>query len=552
MRTISELISGVGGAGNGTAEVYTRNGGATATWYEDFEGTTAHTTGDPIDLDSQGGAVAYVNQEVLVRVKDSTGTVVREFVSAGAAPGVEVSSQSFTGSDYLSGQSGVLKPTTAQAVFDLWKTNAGGLDWKVLTHAATSSTQTLKAIGAAHHRIFVVTDPAYGAKGDGTTDDTAAINAAVAAATAASGGIIYFPPGTYRVTATIGSITADTSLLGAGTANSVISMDHATAGVLTYGSGTVNVYQFIKGLTITCQQANTGYMIFHGTALWLWIEDCIIGHGTFANGSCIDQNGSSSKTVLVSTSLLLGTGVAAASQWVDGDTTAGNVWLFGCNVFAPTASWSPTDGGVNAYKIVAVGTTFTLSPLTGGAGTCLVAPGDGQLYVGACEFSDDGSGNFAAMGLSAAPTVDARVFDLGNAFSCNLGVSVSDPGALADERVLALSRDAKVFYSDVTGGAPATTPEATSQVSAYVFEVTDATAFTLTLTPLYEGQKLSLHWLNSSGGTTGNLALSGNVKWEGTTTLTIGQHMTAHFVAVRDTTNTDTLTFYQLGTRVKV
>jgi hypothetical protein len=38
---------------------------------------------------------------------------------------------------------------------------------------------------------------AYGAKGDGTTDDTAAVQDAITAAAAAGGGVIYFPAGTY-------------------------------------------------------------------------------------------------------------------------------------------------------------------------------------------------------------------------------------------------------------------------------------------------------------------------------------------------------------------
>ena len=40
----------------------------------------------------------------------------------------------------------------------------------------------------------------YGATGDGSTDDSAAINAAVAAAHAAGGGTVIFPPGTYETT----------------------------------------------------------------------------------------------------------------------------------------------------------------------------------------------------------------------------------------------------------------------------------------------------------------------------------------------------------------
>lgn len=44
---------------------------------------------------------------------------------------------------------------------------------------------------------------AYGAKGDGTTDDTAAIQTAIDAAIAANGGIVFFPIGIYRISATL-------------------------------------------------------------------------------------------------------------------------------------------------------------------------------------------------------------------------------------------------------------------------------------------------------------------------------------------------------------
>jgi len=42
---------------------------------------------------------------------------------------------------------------------------------------------------------------AYGAKGDETTDDTAAIQAAMNAVI--SGGTVFLPPGNYKVTATL-------------------------------------------------------------------------------------------------------------------------------------------------------------------------------------------------------------------------------------------------------------------------------------------------------------------------------------------------------------
>ena len=52
------------------------------------------------------------------------------------------------------------------------------------------------APGVGSALVHDVTDPAFGAKGNGTDEDTAAIVAAIAAAKATRG-IVYFPPGTY-------------------------------------------------------------------------------------------------------------------------------------------------------------------------------------------------------------------------------------------------------------------------------------------------------------------------------------------------------------------
>ena len=54
----------------------------------------------------------------------------------------------------------------------------------------------------------------FGAVGDGITDDTTAINAAIAALPA-NGGTVFLPPGTYKTTATI-TLTANQRLVGAG------------------------------------------------------------------------------------------------------------------------------------------------------------------------------------------------------------------------------------------------------------------------------------------------------------------------------------------------
>jgi parallel beta-helix repeat protein len=69
---------------------------------------------------------------------------------------------------------------------------------------------------AAHQRAAHQKDVRqFGAKGDGRTDDTLAIQRTIDAAAAASGGTVYFPAGTYSLTSTLVH-RSDVTLLGAG------------------------------------------------------------------------------------------------------------------------------------------------------------------------------------------------------------------------------------------------------------------------------------------------------------------------------------------------
>jgi hypothetical protein len=65
---------------------------------------------------------------------------------------------------------------------------------------------------------LVVTDPAFGAKGDGIADDTVAVNAALAAAGGTSAGTVFMPAGTYLLNGSSGLslAVAGTRLAGSG------------------------------------------------------------------------------------------------------------------------------------------------------------------------------------------------------------------------------------------------------------------------------------------------------------------------------------------------
>jgi len=98
----------------------------------------------------------------------------------------------------------------------------------------------------------------YGATGNGVTDDTAAINLAVAALT--SHGVLFFPPGKYLVTGSIGlSGLTNLLILGGGTeifadcpAISVTSLTHVTT---TATATTATPHGWLTGTSISVRGA---------------------------------------------------------------------------------------------------------------------------------------------------------------------------------------------------------------------------------------------------------------------------------------------------------
>jgi hypothetical protein len=77
-------------------------------------------------------------------------------------------------------------------------------------------------------------DSPRGAVGDGVTDDTAAINAAIDRANArATGAVVVFPPGTYLVTGPLRPLNAPTTLRGSGPSSSALYVGQRAGDVIT-------------------------------------------------------------------------------------------------------------------------------------------------------------------------------------------------------------------------------------------------------------------------------------------------------------------------------
>ena len=89
---------------------------------------------------------------------------------------------------------------------------------------------------------FNVKNTAYGggATGNGSTDDTAAINAAITAAEAA-GGIAFVPPGTYKLSSALAFTGVPVSFIGAGQGAVTFNQASTTAnGITVHGAGVLS------------------------------------------------------------------------------------------------------------------------------------------------------------------------------------------------------------------------------------------------------------------------------------------------------------------------
>lgn len=257
MHLISSLASGVAGAENGTVSMVLRGTSTPATYYTDFEGTSSATATN-VALDQYGGKVMFVNALVTVTVRNSGGSIVRQFTDGVSAPAVEVRSASFNGAAYSGGAVAPGNPTTLQSVLDKWATSAGTTDFKVDINGTPTNLESAFA-AVAGLRYFVVTDPAYGAVGDGVTNDLAAFQAAINAANAAGGGVVFVPRGSFLLNGTLTSY-ATVALLGADRFTSLLFVASSSASLTTGAQ-----FTSISNLTITANAADYTGSLFSAT-----------------------------------------------------------------------------------------------------------------------------------------------------------------------------------------------------------------------------------------------------------------------------------------------
>lgn len=112
---------------------------------------------------------------------------------------------------------------------------------------------TVSSVADAGGQVFNV--KAYGAKGDGITDDTASVQAAITAA-CAKGGTLYFPQGVYDVAAQLlicGFNGPGVSIRGAGVGSSEINFGNSPTGGIAIGYSVPTFKASISDITINSE-----------------------------------------------------------------------------------------------------------------------------------------------------------------------------------------------------------------------------------------------------------------------------------------------------------
>lgn len=407
MHLITTLAGGVSGAESGYAVLARRATATAATWYTDFEGANAQIGN--VDLDANGGAVAYVNELVTVSVYSAFGTLLRTFVAGADAPAVELKSQSFTGANYTTGTQGASQPTTVQAALDKWYDSAGAVDFKLaVSGVATSLSDFVSSVLLA--TSYNVQDAAYGAVGDGVADDTSAIQAALNAANTAGGGTVYLPAGTYYITSTL-TVYDKTVVVGEGKGSTVLLVDAGISGtgVRTDASSTTS-FQGISAYFDATRSGTPELFTFAGSYASLINSSIGMTSGALeANDNIIHTSGD----LLIQNCDLYSNVGATGTGGLNGayhSSGASRLWVRDSRIFTTGVG----AGGGTIVEVMTLygvseayisGCTFDASSITSNLNVHYLRPGVSTvLLINSCIFSPtSGSGTASATaGLSGS------------------------------------------------------------------------------------------------------------------------------------------------------
>lgn len=206
--------------------------------YQNSAGTVLNT--NPVVLDAYGSANIWgagTYRQVLLDAsnnqiwdQETTSGISSAMAAVTSAATISLAQTAF-------GISNVMKPVLLGPSLSTSQTAFGISPAMQPVVGATTLAAARTALGVDSVGLEVYNVKSYGAVGDGLTDDTAAINAAIAACTA---GIVYFPSGTYKIMSSI-FIKPGVALWG----NSMLTS------TLVAGANNVNCFAYIASALAT-------------------------------------------------------------------------------------------------------------------------------------------------------------------------------------------------------------------------------------------------------------------------------------------------------------
>lgn len=419
---VHDLLSGIENAPSGTATFYLPGTLTPVTIYGDDTGTPVS---NPVTLDSNGRATIYLAVQARMIAKTVLAvTVVDTVINKSSDTTVSVSSAAFTG-------------TTLDAVLTSAQTAFGGQDFTYRPGSASSAGRLPKAwMSGVHFDVMAYAASVAPNVNDGVTLADTAIAAAVAAAVAAGGGVVYFSPGTYLISAAV-AVPASTgiTLAGPGSGAAFIKSNNATANGITATSCTSFS---IEGLTIQHATASTGIGLSCSSCTGVALRDVTVTEGDFAKGVQFSSTGTTSivsSDIGCSASAGAGRAVKYTVSGSHHHIGAGTILRASGTGSAVEFDLSPAGGGhasIVGCDFISFATAVIVAVATGELVAVIGCRGlDGAT---AAQFTDDGNlvqfGNFVdgyavsvANGGNHTPSIgrgtDIRIVGLGATATVN-------------------------------------------------------------------------------------------------------------------------------------
>lgn len=352
--------------------------------YSDAACTTPITA--PLTLNAGGQGSIYCLEPVRVIVKDTTeSTTYYDDI----APLQRHDSVYVTATGINSGAETTLENVLATAVTSF----GAGFQYKESTGA--TARNYVDWMGE-----LVVSVKDFGALGDGTTDDTVAIQAASDRVKARGGGWVYWPKGTYKITAAITGDTVGVSHCGAGRAIAVIKNFSTSASAFSINVGSsIDSKIVIRDLSITANTTSSGSAITVPNGNRIKIDNVAVAlHRTGIGASTVTD------------AFVLGCYVESTDDNASaiGITVGSRGRVDNCNVISGTTNGTGLSMGATTRAIDCYIEKFATGVSLAGAGAvarnCVSATATTAFSLGAAGVITDGC---AASGATTGYTVGA-------------------------------------------------------------------------------------------------------------------------------------------------